>query len=424
MTNPTALPETPRLPRNMLLAFVRDYLGRSDRYLSVLQDNPSPLYLLDTAALRIRAEEFMAAFSRVFPSVSFYYAVKSNNHPEISRILLGSGFGLDVSSGLELEAALALDAHDIVFSGPGKTAAELTLAAAHPDRVTILLDSFGELRRLNAVALHPDRPIRAGVRLTTNPKGLWRKFGIAPEELDGFWTEAERCKQVRLEGIQFHTSWNLSPLPQIDFIRRLGKIIGKMDASRRAMIRFIDMGGGYWPPLGEWLQAAGTPEGLLKTALGKDVAAPMDHYSQPAIPITDFAKQIGRAFSEHIFPKVQCRICCEPGRWICHDAMHLLITVIDKKAPDLVITDAGTNAVGWERFESDYFPVLNLTRPALIETPCYVLGSLCTPHDVWGYSYWGTGIEEGDVLMIPTQGAYTYSLRQHFIKPVPKVASL
>ncbi len=213
MTNPTALPETPRLPQKMLLAFVRDYLGRSDLYLRALQDNPSPLYLLDTAALRVRAEEFMAAFSSVFPSVSFYYAVKSNNHPEISRILLGSGFGLDVSSGLELEAALALDAQDIVFSGPGKTAAELTLAAAHPDRVTILLDSFGELRRLNAVALHLDRPIRAGVRLTTNPKGLWRKFGIAPEELDGFWTEAETCEQVRLEGIQFHTSWNLSPLP-------------------------------------------------------------------------------------------------------------------------------------------------------------------------------------------------------------------
>ena len=424
MTSPTALPETPRLPQEMLLAFVQDYLSRSERYLRVLQDNPSPLYLLDTAALRVRAEEFVTAFSRVFPTISFYYAVKSNNHPEISRILLDSGFGLDVSSGLELEAALALDAQDIVFSGPGKTEAELTLAAAHPDKVTILLDSFRELRRLNAVALHPDRPIRAGVRLTTNPKGLWRKFGIAPEELDAFWTEAERFKQIRLEGIQFHTSWNLSPLPQIDFVRRLGKIIGRMDASRRAMIRFIDMGGGYWPPQGEWLQATGTPEGLLKTALGKDMVAPMDHYSQSATPIIGFAEEIGRAFSEYIFPKIQCRICCEPGRWLCNDAMHLLLSVVDKKAPDLVITDAGTNAVGWERFESDYFPVLNLTRPALIETPCYVLGSLCTPHDVWGYSYWGTGIEEGDVLMIPTQGAYTYSLRQHFIKPVPKVASL
>jgi len=51
-----------------------------------------------------------------------------------------------------------------------------------------------------------------------------------------------------------------------------------------------------------------------------------------------------------------------------------------------------------------------------------VLGSLCTPHDLWGYSYWGSGIEPGDVLLIPCQGAYTYSLRQEFIKPLPEVA--
>jgi diaminopimelate decarboxylase len=101
--------------------------------------------------------------------------------------------------------------------------------------------------------------------------------------------------------------------------------------------------------------------------------------------------------------------------------MHLLVSVVDKKAPDLVITDAGTNAVGWERFESDYFPVLNLTRPSLKENPCYILGSLCTPHDVWGYFYFGAAIEAGDILMIPTQGAYTYSLRQNFIKPLPMV---
>jgi diaminopimelate decarboxylase len=77
--------------------------------------------------------------------------------------------------------------------------------------------------------------------------------------------------------------------------------------------------------------------------------------------------------------------------------------------------------VGWERYESDYFPVLNLSRPSLQEQPCHILGSLCTPHDVWGTSYFGAGIEPGDILMIPTQGAYTYSLRQHFIKPLPPV---
>ena len=339
-------------------------------------------------------------------------------------MLLESGFGLDVSSGLELEDALALDARDIVFSGPGKTNAELTLAATHHDRVTVLLDSFGELRRLHAVAAQLGKKVRAGVRLTTNPEGLWRKFGILPEQLDTFWTEADGCDHVRLEGIQFHTSWNLSPAAQTRFIRYLGNIIGDMDPARQAMIRFIDLGGGYWPTPGEWLQAAGTPQGLLRTALGEDVAAPMDHYSQPATPIAVLPKSSEQAVSEHIFPKVRCRICFEPGRWICHDAMHLLISVVDKKAPDLVITDAGTNAVGWERFESDYFPVLNLTRPGLTERPCHVLGSLCTPHDVWGYSYWGTAIDEGDVLMIPTQGAYTYSLRQHFIKPIPRVVSL
>jgi hypothetical protein len=53
-----------------------------------------------------------------------------------------------------------------------------------------------------------------------------------------------------------------------------------------------------------------------------------------------------------------------------------------------------------------------------------ILGSLCTPHDVWGYGYFGDGIEPGDVLLVPSQGAYTYSLRQLFIKPLAKVAPL
>jgi hypothetical protein len=59
--------------------------------------------------------------------------------------------------------------------------------------------------------------------------------------------------------------------------------------------------------------------------------------------------------------------------------MHLLLTVIDRKADDLVITEGGTNAVGWERFEHDYFPVLSLSQPALRENACAIMGSLCTP---------------------------------------------
>jgi len=114
----------------------------------------------------------------------------------------------------------------------------------------------------------------------------------------------------------------------------------------------------------------------------------------------------------------------EPGRWLCHDAVHMLVKVVDKKAENIVITDGGTNMVGWDRFETDFFPVMNLTRPSTEEHECAVYGSLCTPHDIWGYSYFGEGIENGDMLLIPTQGAYTFSLRQEFIKSVPKFVEL
>ena len=158
--------------------------------------------------------------------------------------------------------------------------------------------------------------------------------------------------------------------------------------------------------------------------LGQPAGGHDAHYHLPATSIEGFAEALGAAVRTHLLSTVDCRICLEPGRWICNDAVHLLLSVVDKKAPDLVITDAGTNTIGWERFETDYFPVLNLTRPSLKEKPCHILGSLCTPHDVWGYTYFGSDILPGDILLIPTQGAYTYSLRQTFIKPLPCVITI
>ncbi len=415
---------TPFLPPEELRSFVQYYFKRRDHYLQILAKHPAPLYLQESSVLRERALQFKMAFRKVLPSVSFYYAVKSNNHPEVTKILLEADFGLDVSSGLELEMALSLGARDIVFSGPGKTIEELKLAITHTDQVVILMDSFSELHRLENIAAELNRFVRCGVRLTVNPKGLWRKFGILPQDLVKFWDEAILCNHVQLQGLQFHSSWNLSPEPQINFIRILGKVLADMPAPFKEKIKFIDIGGGYWPTQGEWLQASGTSEGKLRETLGQKAGSVESHHRLPATSIEKFADKLGSAINEYLFTVILCRICLEPGRWICNDAVHLFISVVDKKAPDLVITDAGTNSVGWERFETDYFPILNLTRPSLQERPCHILGSLCTPHDVWGYMYFGDDIQPGDILMIPTQGAYTYSLRQNFIKPLPSVHTI
>jgi len=416
---------TPLLPPEELHSFVQYYFNRRDRYLQILAKYPAPLYLQESSVLKARVHQMKKAFTAVLPSVSFYYAVKSNNHPDVSRILLEAGFGLDVSSGLELELALSLGARDIVFSGPGKTLGELQLAITHADQVVILMDSFGELHRLEGIAAKLNKCVRCGVRLNANPEGLWHKFGIAPQALPTFWGETQRCDHVQLQGLQFHSSWNLSPGPQIEFIRILGKVLADMPVPFKEKMKFIDIGGGYWPSQGEWLQASGTPEGKLHESLGKQAGPAENHYRLPATPIEKFADQLSSAIHKHIFTVVpNLRICLEPGRWICNDAVHLLISVVDKKASELVITDAGTNSVGWERFETDYFPILNLTRPSLQERPCHILGSLCTPHDVWGYMYFGDDIQPNDILMIPTQGAYTYSLRQNFIKPLPSVHTI
>ena len=416
-------PET-ALTQDMLRPFVSGFLEKKEDYIDAVYRHGSPLYLLDMEALKERAETFRNAFQDGLPETSFYFAVKSNNHPAIAGQMMACGFGLDVSSGVELEMALSVNAEDIVFSGPGKTDGELEKAIDHWDNVVVLIDSFSELSRLNAMAAKKGRHIRAGVRVNPHPHGLWRKFGIPLSKVNEFFLHADQCRHVSLQGLQFHTSWNLGPDRQVDVIGMIGNLMAEMTPSHLARIEFLDIGGGYWPSMGEWLQERATLRGGLMHYLELGQPAHHSHFILPSTSIVQFSQALCHAVHTHIFSKKRVRICFEPGRWIANDAMHLVFTVIDKKYDDLVITDAGTNTVGWERFESDYFPVLNLSDPALSERGCLITGSLCTPHDIWGYGYWGNSIKVGDVLMIPTQGAYTYSLRQHFIKPLPQVVAV
>lgn len=397
-----------------MLSFVETYFNKGRQFIATMGRHLTPCYLFEPGVITARANTFKRAFQNQLPDTGFYFAMKSNNFPDVSRTVLKSGFGLDVSSGEELSLALDIGATDIVFSGPGKTQAELDLAVAHSRQVVVLMDSITELKRLENRAARQDTIIRTGVRLTTEPKGLWKKFGILLKDLNEFIQAAKNCPHIRFQGLQFHSSWNMNPEKQVAFIKELGETLGSLTPGDLSLIKFIDIGGGYWPEQGEWV--------LLQPDMEKRKNGTVMEIN-PSTPIDIFARNLSHAICEHIHNRLECRICFEPGRWICNDAMHIIIKVMDKKYEDLVITDAGTSAVGWERFETDYFPVLNITRPAMTEKECLILGSLCTPHDVWGYRYFGKEIKEGDILMIPTQGAYTYSLRQEFIKAVPPVLS-
>ena len=416
--------QVPYLETKELHKFVESFIARRDSFLSTNQKNGSPLYIFDFEALVKRANQFRNVFSKALPKVRVYYALKSNSHPLISEKLVENNFGLDVSSGLELEQALDCNSQDIIFSGPGKQQHELKLAIKNYEQVTVLVDSFGELDRLNKLASESKTTMKCGVRLTTDDNGIWKKFGIPLSNLEEFFRRADRCKFIDLRGIQFHLSWNLNPEAQVQFLTKLGNSLHKLDNTYLAQIKFIDIGGGFWPEQGEWLQFAATPQGILESAFKESPIRALEHYKQSASTIEEFAQQISTTIKNEFPDELDCAICLEPGRWISHESMHMLLTVVDVKLPDVVITDGGTNAIGWDRFESDYFPVINLTHPKLEEHECLIAGSLCTPHDIWGYSYFGEQIKEGDVLLIPNQGAYTYSLRQDFIKSIPNCVDL
>ncbi len=408
---------SPVLEDEAIYAYVRPFLAQRQVFLDFSAQHGTPAYLFDENVLLQRAQEFTTTFSQEIPGIRAFFAMKSNNHPAVAKSLVEFGIGLDVSSGLELETALHTGCQNILFSGPGKTEAELYLAAASAEVVTVLIDSFGELDRLERVARARNVVVQAGIRLTTEEKGLWRKFGVPLAELGSFMTRAEHLEHVRLCGLQFHTSWNLTPSAQVSFLIRLGERLATMKKPKAKTIEFLDIGGGYWPERGEWLHFSATPRGRITRLVSPDLSQ-ANRYRYSAEPLECFAREIGQTLRQHIFPHVHCEVFTEPGRWLVNDAMHILLTVVDKKAEDLVIVDGGTNIVGWERFETDYFPVINLSNPSLRERKCFIFGSLCTPHDVWGYSYFGDGIEPGDILMVPSQGAYTYSLRQSFIKPL------
>lgn len=404
-------------------------LADREAILRVARSKPTPFYLYDPAAHAAALTAFDTAFSAELPHHQPFFAVKSNHEKNVVQGAVAAGYGLDVSSGRELAQALKTKAPQILFSGPAKSPSDLETAIAAADRVTVNIDSFRELERLVDAAERQQREIRAGVRIYTKYHGSWSKFGIPLEDLARFWRAAAEHPAVRLEGIQFHLSWNRNAEPYCNIIRDLAAYLEReFSLAERMSIRFIDIGGGYRPHANEGYYPGDVPQAALyKTAAehyGEAIDFVEPYYIKDSIPIADYAAVIGGAVRERLAHVVDAQYYTEPGRIVATDAMHLVLRVVDRKRDDLVIVDGGINMVGWERYLHIYAPVVNLTHPADVDRPLRVYGSLCDPEDVFAYHVYTAAVEEGDVLVIPYQGAYTYCVAQDFIRPIPKVYRL
>lgn len=414
------------LTRGSLGGLVKSFVKKNKKsILSTARKHPTPFYLFDQQSLDAGVNSFTAAFGRLAPKQNIFYAIKSNPYVPVLKTAVRHGLGLDVSSGTELSLAVDAKAKKILFNGPGKTAAELGLALKHRSIVTVNIDSFAELKTLGNLTSTRKQRIRAGVRMiNTTSHGAWSKFGVPLEQLEVFWRAAARYQNISLQGIHFHNSWNANAAPYVETIRTIAAFLKRSPRIRR-QLKFIDIGGGFWPYRVDgyypWLLPAGeiirTAHATLKTA------APFTdrYYLSESVPLATYAREIKRAVDAYLSPLGDYQYYLEPGRSISYPAFHIVMRVADVKGANYGIADAGTNIVGLDTYEYVYHPLINLTHFGTKEITFELFGSLCTPDDVFGHYCYATKMAAGNLIVIPNQGAYTYNTAQPFIKDIAPV---
>ena len=347
----------------------------------------TPFYLYSTAAFTAQYRRFAEAFSREKPLIC--YAVKANSNLAVLRLFAGLGSGADVVSEGELRRALAagMPPQKIIFSGVGKTRAELE-AALDAEIHQINVESVPELRRLSEVAsaqgrvaavairVNPDVDAHTHAKLSTGMKE--NKFGIDLGEAAAAYSLARDLPGIEPVGLAVHIGSQLVDLePYRRAFVRVAGLVQELRANGLAVTR-IDLGGG----LGIRYRAENAPE--------------PDSYAR---------------LVREIFGPSGLAMTFEPGRMLAGPAGLLVARVIYVKqgaAKRFVIVDGAMNDLirpalydAWH----DIVPV-SLPSPDVPLAPADVVGPVCEPGDTFAVDRDLPPIAEGDLVAFTAAGAY------------------
>lgn len=323
------------------------------------------------------------------------YAVKANSNLGVLNVLARLGSGFDIVSVGELERVLEAggDAAKTVFSGVGKTAAEMERALEVGIKC-FNVESLPELERLNAVATA--HGVRAPVSLRINPDvdagthpyiatGLKdNKFGIDIGDADRAFDLARDLPALDIFGLDCHIGSQLTTLPPfIDTLDRLLVLLDRL-AERGIAIRHLDLGGG----LGIRYQA-----------------------EEPPLP---------QAYAEAIRDKLADRgleILIEPGRAIAGNA-GILVTRVEflKQQPEkrFAIVDAAMNDLIRPTLYNAWQNIVPVQPRDDIPMHRYdIVGPVCESGDWLGRDR-DLAIAAGDLLAVRSAGAYGFTMSSNY----------
>ena len=348
----------------------------------------TPLYVYSKDSML----QALAAYQRGFAgrAVQICYAMKANPSLAVLQLFARQGCGFDIVSGGELERALAAgaDPAKVIFSGVGKTRAEMR-QALQAGIGCFNVESEAELEVLSSVAQALGQ--RAPVSIRVNPNvdakthpyistGLKdNKFGIAHERTLATYQRAAALPGLRVVGIDCHIGSQITEAsPYLDALERVLDLVQALEAAG-ITLEHIDFGGG----------------------LGID-------YQGDTPPAADalWAQLLARLDARGYGHK---KILLEPGRSLVGNAGVCLTEVLYLKPGEdknFCIVDAAMNDLPRPAMYQAYHGIAPLQTDLPREMQSYdVVGPICESGDWLGRDR-SLGVAAGDLLAVLSTGAY------------------
>ena len=345
----------------------------------------TPAWVYGAGTIRGRLAELRAAFADL--SVHVHYAMKANDHLAVLRIFAAEGAGADVvSEGEFLRARRAgIAAKDIVFSGVGKTLAELRRAigegvgqinAESAAELAMISAVAAELGRSVPVALRINPDVDAGTHAKITTGRAENKFGIPYDDAAALYAHAAGLPGVEPVGIALHIgSQILSFAPYRAAHARAAELVRALRAAGQRVL-CVDCGGG----------------------LG------IGYREQPGASPAAFAGALRGAFAG-----LDVTLMIEPGRWLVGPAGVLLASVVLTKADErFVVLDAAMNELVRPAMYDAWHAIVPLSaaRAHGAARPVDVVGPVCESADTFARARALPALAAGDRVAILDAGAY------------------
>tara|TARA_Y100000748_G_scaffold114722_1_gene96116 strand:- start:1814 stop:3049 length:1236 start_codon:yes stop_codon:yes gene_type:complete len=357
----------------------------------------TPFYLYSENLIKQNIKEYI---SQSNDKTLFCYSVKANSNLSILKLIASEGMGFDVVSMGELYRVIkaGCDTKKVVYSGVGKTRAEIRYALEN-NILCFNVESEGELFVINdeasamgttaniSIRVNPDVAVESHPYISTGLKD--NKFGVTYKNALSLYIKASKLSSLNIIGIDFHIGSQITSIqPFIDSIKSIRSLVSDLK-KENINITHIDVGGG-----------------LGISYEGEDIVRKADYIKE----ITDSLRDLN------------VNILFEPGRSVIGDC-GLLVTQIqyikESETKNFMIVDASMSELIRPPLYNAFHKITPILKRDKSHKKYDIVGPVCESADFLGKER-SMNSEVYDLLVIEDVGAYGFVLSSNYnTRPKP-----